>query len=286
MESTEATKSTITEYAGTPQIVHVSDIHGYITEARSALLAVGEHSRFEPLVVEERGELQWATNDYVLVVNGDLIDRGDANEACMDLVSHLQQQAPPGRVRYHIGNHEMGILFPSLYHWPDAYSANLDANSRRAFLNRIRDGEIGAAFEGYQYTYSHAGSNDEFSVPDVNADVRSAATTLLEGTDTEATHQHLVEKYNRVFGLGQNGSRRPGAGICWLDFAHLDESAPPQIVGHSQRRKPVRKGNVVCGNIIRLNRGAPGGEGVLIEDPDSLTAVIRGRNGDIVTKRI
>jgi hypothetical protein len=66
-----------------------------------------------------------------------------------------------------------------------------------------------------------------------------------------------------------------------MDFAHLEPSAPPQIVGHSKRVEPIRKGNVVCGNVIRANHGSPGGEGVLVEEPTSLTAVRRSPDGDV-----
>ena len=286
MTSTPPHDATIEAYSGTPRIVHISDIHGYIDDARSALLVVGEHDRFDPLVTEADGELHWAGNDYVLVVNGDLIDRGDRNDACMDLVARLQRQAPAERVRYHLGNHEMGILFPTLYHWPHTYSTNFDTESRREFLERVRDGEVGVAFEGYNYTYSHAGANDPFSVAEVNADARSVAEPLLDGPDSETVYRRLTNEYDRVFAVGGNGGRGPDAGLCWMDFAHLDESAPPQVVGHSQRRKPVRKGNVVCGNIIRMNQGSPGGEGVLIEEPNTLMAVTRGRDGTAVAEEV
>ena len=69
-----------------------------------------------------------------------------------------------------------------------------------------------------------------------------------------------------------------------MDFAHLEPSAPPQIVGHSKKLKPVRKGNVVCGNVIRANNATPGGEGVLIEEPsgDGLTAIRRSPDGGVL----
>ena len=100
--------------AGDPLIVHISDIHGYLTDARSALRAVGDTEQYLNLVTtDEAGQLHWADNDYVLVVNGDVIDRGPANEACLEMVWRLQNEAPPGRVRYNLGNHELAILLPS-----------------------------------------------------------------------------------------------------------------------------------------------------------------------------
>jgi hypothetical protein len=36
-----------------PAIVSISDIHGYLADARSALLAVGETDRFDPVVTAD-----------------------------------------------------------------------------------------------------------------------------------------------------------------------------------------------------------------------------------------
>jgi len=269
--------TTTEQISDDPLIVHVSDIHGYLTDARSALRAVGDSEQYPNLVTtDEAGRLHWADNDYVLVVNGDVIDRGPANEACLEMVWRLQNEAEPGRVRYHLGNHELAILFPSLVRWPDAYSTSLSAADRREFIEQASKGAVTAAFEGHQYTYSHAGQNEPFDVRDINDAVRTAASELLDvDGDDRALQERLERRYDRVFGLGGNGGRGPSAGLCWMDFAHLDPSAPPQIVGHTKRVSPVKKGNIVCGNIIRMNRRSPGGEGVLIEGPDSLEVVRR-----------
>ncbi len=277
-------------FDGTPRIVHISDVHGYLDEARSALLAVGESDRFDPVVTaDDEGRLHWAGNDHVLVVNGDLVDRGPENEACLDLVWRLVEEAPPGRVRYHLGNHEQAILLPEQVRWPSAFSTDLDRDARRAFLARIGDGDVTAAFEGYAYTYSHAGSNEPFDAATLNDELRAAASELRSalGTDDEPAVQDRVEaEYDRLFGLGESGARSPGAGCCWLDFRHLDSSAPPQVVGHSMQTEPVRDGNVVCGNIIRRNESRSRGEGVLVETPETLYGVVRGLNREVETVEI
>ncbi|WP_276260651.1 metallophosphoesterase [Haloglomus litoreum] len=277
-------------FAGTPSIVHISDVHGYLDEARSALLAVGESNRFDPVVTADADErLHWAGNDHVLVVNGDLVDRGPENEACLDLVWRLVEEAPPGRVRYHLGNHEQAILLPGQVRWPDAFSTGLDRAERRAFLERIADGDVTAAFEGYGYTYSHAGSNEALSAATVNDELRAAASELRSaiGTDDDAAVQdRLEDEYDHLFGLGETSARGPGAGLTWLDFRHLDPTAPPQIVGHSMQTEPVRKGNVVCGNVIRRNESRPWGEGVLVETPEELFGVLRGLDREVRVIRI
>ena len=63
----------VSNISGTPAVVHISDIHGYIEDARSALLAVGETDTYDPIVVaDDTGTLHWADNDYILIINSAL----------------------------------------------------------------------------------------------------------------------------------------------------------------------------------------------------------------------
>jgi len=143
-------------------------------------------------------------------------------------------------VRYQLGNHELAILLPSSVRWPGAYSTSLDAADRREFLERASEGAVTAAFDGYQYTYSHAGQNEPLDVDDVNDAVQTAASELLDvDGDDRALQKQLERRYDRVFALGGDGGRGPEAGLCWMDFSHLEPSAPPQIVGHTKRVSPV-----------------------------------------------
>lgn len=275
---------------GTPAIVHISDIHGYLDLAISALTAVGDVDGYDPVVVtDSEGTLHWADNDYVLLVNGDLIDRGPDNDACLSLVRRLQEEAPAGRVHYHVGNHEMAILVPTVLGWRDTYSVTRSESERRAFLTDILDGKITAAFGGYEYTYSHAGSTDTIYPAEMNASLRKAANTLLEHADAShqsGHHSRVVRRHPELFELGENGGRGPSAGICWLDFQHLSRDATPQVVGHTKHHTPVRRGNVVCGNVLRMNRHSAGGEGVLIETPDELEFVRRRSDGTVSSKSV
>jgi hypothetical protein len=51
------------------------------------LLTLSDHPDYDPLVHEdETGDLHWAGNNYVLVFNGDLVDRGPHNESVLTLV--------------------------------------------------------------------------------------------------------------------------------------------------------------------------------------------------------
>lgn len=279
----------INQIEDTPPIVHISDIHGYLDNGRSALRAVGESERFDPIVTSDAdGKLHWADNNYVLVFNGDVIDRGPHNEGCLELVWRLQREAPQGRVQFLLGNHEMAIMLPRIAGFPGAYSTEMSPTERENFLNRILDGNVTVAFEGYDYTYSHAGSNKEFNTPKLNATLRAAANELAksEHPTNDGVQRKVQNSHSRVFGIGKNGGRGPSAGVCWLDFTHLEPSAPKQIVGHTKRPQPEKKGNVVCGNVIRMNNQSSGGEGVLIETPESVQAALRAHTGGVVVEKV
>lgn len=266
-------------------IVSISDIHGYLDAARRALTAVGATDRFAPMVkVDADGRLHWADNDYVLVFNGDLVDRGPESHATIGLAFRLMMEAPPGRVRYHLGNHEMAILLPKKLPWPGTYTSDLNRGQRKEFLNRVAEGLISVSFKGYEYTYSHAGSNAPFDMANANRSARDEAEELLSSMETGeyATVQDTIPiQYETVFGLDDPFGRGPDAGLLWMDLEHMPPTAPPQIVGHTKQPKPTRVGNVVCESVIRQNREITGGEAVLIETPEDLVAVRRTRDGSV-----
>ncbi|MCU4744350.1 metallophosphoesterase [Halobacteria archaeon AArc-m2/3/4] len=268
------------ESDSTPTIVQISDIHGYLESARSALLAVGDVEEFDPIVeLDAAGKLHWAGGtEFVLVFNGDVIDRGPANDECLELVWRLQREAPPGHVRYHLGNHEMAILLPEVVHWPRWYSGTRPDSVRREFYERVLEDRVSVAFEGYEFTYSHAGAPDEIAASELNRSLRTAAETLLEavdGTEFRRSQRDVADRFSAVFGMGETTGREPGAGVLWLDYRYMPEDAPPQVVGHTRHRKPTRDGDVICGNVIRKNEGSIGGEGVIVETPDRIGVVVR-----------
>ena len=267
-------------------IVSVSDVHGYLSDARSALTAVGETDRFEPVVTEgEDARLHWAGNDYLLLFNGDLVDRGDRNEETVELAVRLLEEAPPGRVRYHLGNHEMAMLLPEVLFWPGTYSARLERDARERFAAWIESGLVTAAFEGHGYTYSHAGSRTGVDAAKANAELRAAAEALRStrsDDEREAVESEVPDRFSTVFGLGGSSGRGPEAGLLWMDFSHMPADAPAQIVGHTRQEVPNRRGETVCGNVIRWHQGSAGGEGVLVETPDELVSVTRTRGGGAV----
>lgn len=268
-----------------PSIVSVSDIHGFLSSARKSLLTLSDHPDYDPVVTTDPvRRLQWAGNDYVVVFNGDLVDRGPQSEDVLEMVARLMRQAPPGRVRVVFGNHEMGILTPDRFDWPGRYSVELTDDERRAFLDRIRDGHVVAAYEGYNVTYAHAGRPERYDVTALNESLVSAAETLREGVGTAQDgplQRRIIEEYPAVLGLGGRTGRGRGAGVAWLDFEYLPADAPPQVVGHTRHDEPTRDGNVICENVIRNNRRSEGGEAVVVESPDRVVALRRGADGTV-----
>lgn len=269
-----------------PTIVSISDIHGFLRQARSSLLTLSEHPAYDPVVEAGRmNRLQWVGDEkYVLVFNGDLIDRGPQSERVLEMVERLIDQAPPGHVRVTLGNHEMGALFPDCFDWDDWYSMALTDEKRRSFARAIRAGHVTAGYEGYAVTYAHAGLPEAYDVTAVNDELVAGAKALESaiGTDEDRQSQEsLLREYPRVFGVSGHTGRGPDAGIAWLDFEHMPADAPPQVVGHTRTDKPVRKGNVICQNVIRNNRRKDGGEAVFVETPDGVSAIRRRSDGGI-----
>jgi hypothetical protein len=270
---------------GQPLVVSISDIHGYLGAARSALRAVGDHDDYDPLVtVDDEGRLHWADNDYVLVFNGDLIDRGPDSQGVIELVERLSREAPSGRVRLTLGNHEWGVLFPAVVHWDDWFSGQRTDEDRRRLCTAVERGDLVAAYEGYNFTYAHAGQPSRYRAAFLNEKFVEAAMELsvVIGTERDAeTQKRLIDEYRRVLSMGRQGGRGFGAGIVWLDFRYLPGESPPQVVGHTRQEQPVQKGNVVNENVIRSNQANAGGEAVLVESPDSLVSLERTYDGDV-----
>lgn len=269
-----------------PTIVSISDIHGFLSQARSALLTLRDHPEYDPVVeVDAARRLQWAGgNEYVLVFNGDLIDRGPDSERVLEMVARLIEQAPPGHVRVTVGNHEMPLLMPELYAWSQWYSGQRSLDERLTFVDRIFDGQVVAAYEGYTVTYSHAGQPEGVDASEVNEEFVAGTEEfreIFDEADPYEKQEELAAKYQRVFGFDGESGRGPNAGLVWLDFEHIPDDAPPQIVGHTQQTAPVRRGNVICQNVIRKNRIDDGGEAIILETPDSVRAIRRGPDDDV-----
>jgi len=280
------TRDRVKALSGEPTIVSVSDIHGFLEPARSALLTLSDHPDYAPLVETDAARrLHWVGGEeYVLVFNGDLVDRGPDSERVLEMVARLASEAPHGHVRVTVGNHELAVLTPELYGWSRWYSGQRSEAERQAFMQAILDGHVIAAYEGYRVTYAHAGRNEAYDVREVNDELVDGASVLLDGLDEPDALERqtwVVDSHRRVLGYGGETGRGPDAGIAWLDFEFLSRDAPPQVVGHTRQDEPLRRGAVVCQNVIRNTRRSDGGEAVVVETPATLAALRRTPGGGV-----
>ncbi len=126
-------------FDGVGRVVAVSDSHG-------------DHDAFVTTLTQSGvidGQQRWAAGETHLVVNGDILDRGDHSRATMELVMSLEAQAAEagGRVHMVIGNHEAMVLVGDMrYVVPGEYAAFADEETleeRGQWFSALvlRDGE-------------------------------------------------------------------------------------------------------------------------------------------------
>ena len=270
-----------------PAIVSISDIHGYLQDGRQALLTLRDHPDYKPIVTADSdGRLHWADENYVLVFNGDLIDRGPANEDVLAMVARLIEEAPPGRVRVTLGNHEWMVMIADAYQYADWYSTMVNDDERKEYLQRIAEGHVVAAYEGHTFTYAHAGAPEPYKANTVNEALIEAAAKLesaIGSPEDSAVQAAITDSYPSVLARGDRGVKGPGAGLVWLKFDHLPADAHPQVVGHTRQSRPRTNGNVHCQDLLLNNLDTPGGQGVFVETPDSLVALLRKQTQDVAT---
>lgn len=285
----------IADLSGCPTVVSVSDVHGYRDRFESALSTPAYHPDFDPVVEREDGDLRWCGgDDYVLVVNGDLVNRGPDSAGCVDLVRRLREQAPDGHVRRLLGNHDLVIPYPSPPGWDWFWANGVDDDRRRRFWERTLDGDVTVAFAGHRYTYTHAGSPDGVDQVAVNERFRDLARRLVDSVGTvgesedferavaETTPELVWPDLDEVSEMREN----PDAGVVWLDWSFLRVDSPPQVVGHTTQDEVARRGNVVCQDTILPNADSPGGETLLVETPEGLQALVRTPDGGVDCRRM
>ena len=82
-----------------PPIIAIGDLHGDLEAARKALLLAG--------AMDENDS--WIGGNMILVQTGDILDRGDDEEAILDLFERLRDEAKEAGGAVHLlhGNHEL-----------------------------------------------------------------------------------------------------------------------------------------------------------------------------------
>lgn len=97
------------------RLVAFADVHGDLDAARSALRLAG--------AIDE--EDRWIGGDLVVVQTGDQLDRGDDEQAILDLFERLRDEADAAGGAFHVllGNHELMNSYADLrYVTPGGYA--------------------------------------------------------------------------------------------------------------------------------------------------------------------
>ncbi len=81
------------------RVVAIGDLHGDLAALRGALRLAGALDAAD----------HWSGGDLVVVITGDLVDRGDHDLEALELVRRLEGEAPTagGRLVFLLGNHEL-----------------------------------------------------------------------------------------------------------------------------------------------------------------------------------
>jgi hypothetical protein len=126
------------EITGAVRICAIGDIHGAFDEFAATL----EHLKVAKRISPESFRFKWIGRSTVLVLVGDLTDRGLYSKQVYDAVMDLQQQAPGqgGQVVVTVGNHEAMMLNGQVEDWAN----NLTSYKKQHYQNTIdsftRDG--------------------------------------------------------------------------------------------------------------------------------------------------
>jgi Calcineurin-like phosphoesterase len=115
-----AVDSLPTRFPDAPRIVAVGDLHGDLRATRRALKLAG--------AIDDEGH--WIGGKLVLVQTGDQLDRGDDEQAILDLFVRLADEAARAGGAVHVlnGNHEvMNAAFDFRYTTPGGYRDFEDA---------------------------------------------------------------------------------------------------------------------------------------------------------------
>ena len=172
----------VVELGPAPVLFAVSDVHGGY-DRLAALLARGGVT---PGIPTSAGGMRWAAGDAVLVVAGDLFDKGPKGLEVMDALMALEESAASlgGRVVVTLGNHEAEFLAD-----PENDKADSDdgidaelaahdidpmriANGSDPRGKWLRDRPFATRVGGW--FFAHAGNTDGRNVPDLDAALRAA----------------------------------------------------------------------------------------------------------------
>jgi hypothetical protein len=221
------------------EIYAVGDLHGDVTVTASLLSALGLISPSTPF--------HWTGADKVLVVVGDVIDKGDTALPVIDLLSTIEAEARAagGRVIVTLGNHEAEFLgdpsdSKSLVFQTELTSRNLDPERIAAgegkygawLTTRPVAAQIGGWF------FCHAGNTENRSVEDITTAFKALVEDHLAANGRPGFLEPVLAGKNSMLqaqGWWQ-GSSTGGAAIADANLAALP--AQHLVFGHEPGDAP------------------------------------------------
>jgi hypothetical protein len=230
------------------RVVAIGDLHGDIGGTRSALRAAG--------VIDDKDA--WIGKDTVVVQTGDVLDRGDDEQAILDLVFKLEGEAKAagGEFVMLLGNHElMNAAGDFRYVTPGAMHDFDDAGGSRlqvlgpggAYAKKLAAHDV-IAIVG-DTIYSHAGVLGEW-VTQVDA-VNMSSRCWLDGQaggprDAPVAMAEESPVWTRAVGLDPVD--------CGAVKAALDKlGVKRMVVGHTVQKQGI---NAACdGSVWRIDVG-------------------------------
>ena len=244
-----ATKlSVTTRYPSARRVVAIGDVHGDLAATHAALRLSG--------LIDDGGH--WSGGDTVLVQTGDVLDRGDDEQAILDLLIGLQAEAKKAGGAVHLlqGNHELmnaagDFRYVTAGGWRDFQDApGVDpADPRATRYPPDQRARVAAFLPGGSYAkklaphpvvvivgdtvFAHGGVTPKYAadIERINAEV---ASWLIGGSPKGA--QIVMKPDSPVW--SRHFSDDPDAADCAL----LDQSlgtmkAKRMVVGHTVQKK-------------------------------------------------
>lgn len=195
-------------YEGVSKLFIFSDIHG-------------EYEHLCELLINNKiidSNLHWSFGDGHLVVDGDMMDRGDKVTEILWMIYRLEQEAEKagGKVHFLLGNHEMMVLQNDLRYIHDKYKITAQVLDRDSLLsnlfntntvlgNWLRSKKICEVINGILFV--HAGfspkmMHNEYSLSFINETIRENIDTSRDSIKADSTLTNLFRGFGPIWYRG------------------------------------------------------------------------------------
>jgi len=126
------------EITGAPRVYAVGDVHGAFDQFAAALGALKIATR----TANDSFRFTWQGEDAILILTGDLTDRGLHSKQTYDAVMDLQMQAEKagGKVIVTLGNHEVMLLNGQVEEWAKTLTSHKKQHYQNTIDSFTRDG--------------------------------------------------------------------------------------------------------------------------------------------------